>query len=317
MSFSGKKIHTIACLVLMLGTAHAGQFGETRLGFELLQLERETDQNITYVWDNGGTVNAHADDTPVGRTGAFDDAAGMGYRLSAARKMTPRWSLQAAYMTGGELSESQSFSDPSSQLEIFWGGGTDEFDAADIVQASYTSELDGFELNLVYAVSDRIDIFGGIGRLNLDEKFRLVSDDLGTVGVGRYNINTTNELLGPQLGGNLNYPATEKMGIYLLAKIGWYDNNTKQRQTVSDPVPAVSRDVKVSDNTSATTLEIRLGGTYEFHQNLRMNLGYQYYKITDVALAESQFDVETGGTTLSNDDEITWQGLNLGINYFF
>jgi hypothetical protein len=36
-----------------------------------------------------------------------------------------------------------------------------------------------------------------------------------------------------------------------------------------------------------------------------------------VALAESQFDGESGGTTLSNDDDITWQGLHLGVNYYF
>lgn len=316
MSRRGRQTYTIIGLAAALGIAQAGQFGETRVGVELLQLERGTDQDITYVWDNDGTV-AHADDTPVGKTGVFDDTADIGFTIAGAKRLNTRWSLQAAYMTSGELSESQSFSDPASQLEIFWTGGTDEFDSADTVQASYTSELDGFELNLVYALSQRIDVFGGIGQLNLDEKFHIVSDDFGTAGIGRYNINTTNELQGVQLGINLNFPATDKLGVYLLAKIGWYDNSTEQYQTVSDPVVAANRDVRVSGDTSSKTSELRLGGTYHFANNVQMNLGYQYIKLTDVALAESQFDVQTGGTTLSNADEITWQGLQLGISYYF
>jgi len=304
-------------LTMSAGFAQAGEFAESHIGLDLLQLDRKTSQDITYVWDNNGTVNSHGDDIAAGTTGVFDDTADIGFRLAGAHQLTSKWSVQGGYMTTGELSETQSLSDSSSQLEIFWTGGTDEFDAADTVQGSYTSELDGFELNIVYALSERIDLFGGIGQLNLDEKFHIVSDDFGTTGTGRYNINTSNDMLGPQLGVNLNYPATDKLGVYLLAKLGWYDNSNEQHQTVSDPVPSASRNVRVTGDTSSKLREIRLGGNYAFTDNLRVNLGYQYLKVTDVALAESQFDVQTGGTTLSNSDEITWQGLQLGINYYF
>jgi opacity protein-like surface antigen len=166
-------------------------------------------------------------------------------------------------------------------------------------------------------MSDRIDIFGGIGQLNLDEKFHIVSDDFGTAGTGRYNINTSNDMVGTQLGVHLNFPATENLGVYLLAKLGWYDNSNEQHQTVSDPVTSANRNVRVTGDSTTKTREVRVGGHYAFTSNLRMNLGYQYLKLTEVALAESQFDVQTGGTTLSNDDEITWQGLQLGLNYYF
>lgn len=317
MLLVNKKKYGLAVIALVMGSAHAGQFGENRVGIELLQLDRDSDQDITYVWDNGGSVNAHGNDTPVGKTGAFDDTADIGFRLMAARKLSSRWSIQANYMTSGELSESQSFSDPSSQLEIFWSGGTDEFDAADTVNANYTSELDGIELNAVYAVSDSIDIFGGIGQLNLDEKFRIVSNDFAIAGIGRYNIDTSNELLGLQIGLALGRAVTDKIDLYLLGKIGWYDNSSEQNQTVEDPVVAANRNVRASEDTSASVYEVRLGGSYRFTDNFLMNIGYQYIKMTDVALAESQFDVVGDGTNLDNDDEITWQGFNLGLNYYF
>jgi opacity protein-like surface antigen len=302
-----------------LGSAHAGPMSETQVGVELLQLERDSDPDVVYLWDNNGTVT-HTDDTVVDSTATFDDSADTGYRVSAVRKLTEKWSIHGAYTTTGELDESKSFSDPAAQLTVFWNTAltpTDHFDSADFVQANYTSEQDNFEVNAVYAMSERIDLFAGVSKLNLDESFKIYSIDTGTAGSGQYNIHTSNELLGAQLGINMNFPATEKFDIYLLAKMGWYNNSSEQRQILSDPVLASNRDVKVSDDTSATAYELRLGGTYDFGNNILINLGYQYQKITDVALAESQFDGESGGTTLSNDDDITWQGLHLGVNYYF
>lgn len=319
MSIQVNKTIATICLAMTLGTAHAGQFGETRVGIELLQLERDSDPDVVYLWDNKGTVS-HADDTVVDSTATFDDSADTGYRISAAKKITEKWSIHGAYLSSGKLDETKSFSDPAAQLTVFWNTAltpTDHFDAADFVQANYTSELDNFEVNAVYAMSERIDLFAGVSKLNLDESFKIYSIDTGTPGSGQYNIYTSNELLGAQLGLNMNFTATKRFDIYFLAKMGWYNNSSEQRQTLSDPVVISNRDVKVSDDTSSTAYELRLGGTYDFGNNILMNLGYQYLKITDVALAESQFDGETGGTTLSNNDEITWQGLQLGVSYFF
>jgi opacity protein-like surface antigen len=298
-----------------MGTAHAGSMSETQIGVELLQLERDSNQNIIYVWDNAGNVGIHADDTAVDTTGSFDDTADPGFRLNAARKLTDKWSIHGAYTTFGKLDKTSTFSDPSAQLDVFWTGGTQEFDSADIVQASYTSELKNFEVNAVYAMSDRLDVFAGVSQMTLDESFKVFSDDYGLTGTGQYNIDTSNDLLGVQLGINLSHPATDSLNLYVLAKLGWYNNSAEQKQTVTDPV--YNRNASASGDGSSTVYEIRLGGSYDFGNNILMNLGYQYTTVTDVALAESQFDVVGGGAALSSDGEIAWQGLNLGLSYYF
>lgn len=312
-----KILITILILFPGLGAAHAGPMSQTQVGVELLQLERDSNQDVIYLWDNKGTAS-HTDDTPVDTTASFDDSADPGFRLSAAKKLSEKWSIHGAYTTFGKLDKTRSFSDPLAQLTVFWNGAlipNQEFDSADFVQAGYTSELDNIEINAVYAMSDKLDVFAGFSRMNLDESFKIFSDDYALPGTGQYNIDTSNELLGVQLGFNLNYPATDKLGLYVLAKLGWYDNSAEQKQTVTDPV--YNRNASASADGSATAYEIRLGASYDFGNQILVNLGYQYTRVNDIALAESQLDVLDGGTKLSTDGEIAWQGINLGLMYYF
>jgi opacity protein-like surface antigen len=195
---------------------------------------------------------------------------------------------------------------------------TESFDGADSVKASYLSELSGVAVNAVYRFSDSVDFMVGVGQMDLDEKFKITSVDPGSLirpDGGTYRIRTENDMFGPHLGVAWNAMFSEKWGGYLVGKVGWYDNDSKQRQRVVDNVTRVNRG---SDSGTSMVTDIRLGLNYNFSSQLSVNAGYQLVQISDVALAESQFnDSEPGSNDIDNSGEIDWDGFNLGLKISF
>ncbi|MDH3763624.1 MAG: BBP7 family outer membrane beta-barrel protein, partial [Gammaproteobacteria bacterium] len=263
------------------------------------------------------------DDLPLGSTSSFDDDADTGYRISASLKLAERWYFNGAIMAS-EMSSSDSFSDPTAQLEVIRQSVTENFDSADYVQTSYDSDLSGVDLNAVYRFSDSLDFMVGIGQLSLEEKFKIVSNDTSSVlapGEGRYVMNTDNDMLGPHFGAAWNPMISGKLGFYVVGKFGWYENDTEQRQRLDDdPANNVlfSRSNSGSDSGTSTITDIRLGLNYDFTQQFAATVGYQIIKISDVALAEDQFDTtQAGSNDVDDDGEIDWDGFNLGLKVSF
>jgi opacity protein-like surface antigen len=310
------KVISITALGLLTGQLTAGDLGKDHISLDLTQLSRDSSANVTYVYNNGGTVNNPVDDIPVANTGSFDDDADVGFRLSGSKNLNQQWAIHAGLLSN-ELSKTDSSTDPAGELEIFRLPLTDNFDAAHSVQATYTSELQGIEVNAVYQFNDNVDFLVGVGYWTLDEKFNITSDDTLSAGVGTYNINTKNKMLGPQVGVAFNYKPAENLGLYMTGKIGWFSNDVDQNQTVDDS-PAFTRSNSGSGNEDSTFYDVRVGLNYYFTKQLAVNLGYQMIDISNVALAESQFDTTaTGSNTVNSSDDITWDGFNLGINYSF
>lgn len=293
----------------------AGGLGDSQFGLDLTSFARDSDGSVTYVYDNSGTVNAPADDLPLGSTSSFDDDADTGYRISASWKFTDKWAVNGAILSS-EMSASDKFSDPGGQLEVFRSPITNEFDAANSVRASYLSELSGEELNAVYRYSETVDFYLGLGHLSLEERFRIVSDDTGSVGTGSYVIRTDNDMLGPHVGVALDHMYGDKFGVYLIGKIGWYDNDADQRQRLDDF--ALTRSNRESASQTSTVSDIQIGLNYYFSEEFALNFGYQLIKISDVALAENQFDTTLAGSNDVDDGgEIDWDGFNLGLKVSF
>jgi hypothetical protein len=296
----------------------AGALSDNNLSIELNSLERDSDDSVTYVYDNSGTVNDSVDDVSKGSTGSFDDDADTGYLISGSFELTDKWSINAAIMES-EMSSSDSFSDPNGRLEVFRASWSESFDAADRVEASYDSELSGMELNAVYRFSDSVDFMVGVGQMDLEEKFKIYSLDSGSLvrpDGGTYKIRTENDMFGPHLGVAWNGMFSEKWGGYVVGKVGWYDNDSKQRQRVDDNNTRVNSE---SDSGTSTVTDIRLGVNYHFSSQVVVNAGYQLIQISDVALAESQFydSDPPGSNDIDSSGEIDWDGFNLGLRISF
>ena len=293
----------------------AGPLAQTHVALDLIKLSRDSSASVDYVYDNSGTVNTAADDTVLGSSGDFDDDADNGYVLSGSLKLNERWSLNVGTYQS-ETDASDDFSDPNGRLEIFRLPLTSEFDAANVVKASYESELSGLNLNAVYAFDESLDFIVGFGTIDLDERFRIVSDDNGSVGIGRYTIRAENEMQGLHVGVAFSRQLQEKLGVYVIGKLGSYDNDTEQRQHVADT--SFTRTNRDSSSTSARVIDLRLGLNYYFTEQLSVDFGYYLVSIDDVALAESQFDTTAAGIDdVVDDDDVDWDGYSLGLKYTF
>lgn len=305
----------ICCLLVTYNTLIAGQLSDDHVGLDFTQLSRDSDVAIAYLYDNNGTVNNSVDDSILATTSNFNDEADVGYILSASKNLIGSWSINIGIMST-EMESTDLFSDSSGQLEIFQSPLTTEFDAAHSVQAVYTSELSSQEINAVYQLNNNFDFLVGLGQLSLDESLKIISNDTGTIGVGIYTINTYNDMSGAHAGVVLSHKATNNFGFFLLGKLGWYNNDTKQNQQVTDL--SFNRNNSGSSSESSTIYNLKLGVNYYFSRQFLMSLGYQSINISNVALAASHFDTTNlGSNTVDDSKDISWDGVNLGISYVF
>ena len=311
-----KTFSAIAKLLLILQFASAsvlaGNLSESHISIDLTQLSRDSGKSITYLYDNGGSVNSPGDDTPLASTSSFSDTADLGYRLSGSKKLSNKWSINGQILTS-KFNKNTSFSS-TDRLEIFQAAITDTFDGADSVQSSYKSDLSGEEINAIYQYSDTVAFIFGLGHISLDENMKLTSDDTGNVGT--YTIHTDNALMGLQAGAAINHKQTDKFGMYLVGKIGFYNNDTDQNQQVTDS--ALTRSNSGSGKETSTVTDLRLGLNYSFTNQFELNLGYQMLSISNVALAESHFNTSAAGSNVViGSGDVKWNGVTLGLNYNF
>lgn len=291
----------------------AGELSQDQISVDLMQLTRDSNNSVTYLYDNGGTVNSPGDDTVLSSTGDFNKAD-LGYRLSGSKKVSEKWSFHAGLIS--MTMDSASSFNSSGQLEIFQLAATGDFDAAHTVQANYSSEMAGEEINAIYQYNDSIDYIIGISHLNIDEQFKIISDDTGNPGVGTYTIDTGNDMMGVQIGVAVNHKTTDKISFYALGKVGFYDNSSNQIQTVTDS--ALNRSNNGTESGSSTITDVKLGMKYHYSKQIVMNLDYQLINISNVTLAESHFDTTfAGSNAVINSDDLKWSGFNLGLTYMF
>ena len=115
-----------------------------------------------------------------------------------------------------------------------------------------------------------------------------------------HQIQMDNQLLGFQLGANMNYCVASRWNVFWDTNFGLYNNHINAYQRMYNPIngPATF----VQDGRNATVLastdvvsflgEMRIGGGYLFTNHLRGILAYRALGITGVALAPDQIKPE-------------------------
>ncbi|MDX1945022.1 MAG: BBP7 family outer membrane beta-barrel protein [Pirellulaceae bacterium] len=164
---------------------------------------------------------------------------------------------------------------------------------------------------------------GGFRYFNFNENFMFCTDDVDTVidgsaGELHYDVKTTNNLFGFQLGGGINRCMGERFSLYGVGKVGIYGNDSSMRQSVYGPsgyathngLPGVG-DYNISENkvTLATVGQIDLGMRYQMNSCWSFQMGYRVVGVTGVALTANNFaadfsdvptirDYDTSGSVL-------------------
>jgi hypothetical protein len=180
----------------------------------------------------------------------------------------------------------------------------------------------------------------GVRYMRLDDDFQYASmwaidDGTGTLvppaytpwdGEGElfYDVNVDNQLVGFQLGANMNYCVSCNWNLFWNSSFGLYNNHISSYQRVwgeFGPATWVGSGedavVRSSKDDVAFVGEMLLGGSYNFNCNWRGILAYRAIAISGVALSTDQipedFSNEAQVALIDSNGSLIIHGVQLGV----
>jgi hypothetical protein len=190
-----------------------------------------------------------------------------------------------------------------------------DFFAADRMELQYKSQLNNAEANYVRDFGQR-SLLTGFRWLSLHENFNINSTDTDS-GTSDYNIRTTNNLFGGQIGLRQRY-TFGKWGCNITGKSGIFGNAAEQAQSVTDFPPGfLLRDrAFASGGQVAFVGDLNLTTTYRLTRMLEIRSGYNLLWSEGLALAPNQLDftdTATSGTGLDTRGGLFAHGVSIGL----
>lgn len=142
-----------------------------------------------------------------------------------------------------------------------------------------------------------------------------------SLGTGSYQVQTHNNLVGPQVGAEFFYDrAYWRLGVK--TKAGGLVNWASQSSTVrilddeGDPL-APNRDESAKTNSMSFVGGVGLLGEYRFRPNFGLRASYDILFVTDLALAQNQlsfFNNTPDG--ISDSHTLYYQGFTFGLTWY-
>jgi len=168
-----------------------------------------------------------------------------------------------------------------------------------------------FEDNLTYAAS-RADYTFGSG-----------NDDI------YYNSEVTNDLVGGQIGGTLNYCTGRRASLYATTKLGVYGNHSQFNSSLgtrnnsayvsSGPYNGNNYMISASKTDVAFIGELGSGINYRLTSKWSANVGYRAIAASGVATAVDQLPLQMShlgnAANFDNNASLILHGVNLGAQY--
>ncbi len=245
----------------------------------------------------------------------FDLATGG--RFTAGYYPTPRSGFEVSFMGLVDWNDSETFvSDGGETLRASFvdpvrAGQDDDialsprntnqvedFVAARSQRLDYESDLDSLELNYRYALTSPSDrsyttLVAGFRYMSIDEEFMFTSNDgASRLGgrLGTYEIDTSNDLVGLQIGVDSGVQVTPNLGLDVRVRGGLMLNFNDQSSTfVNDNgIPTVLTGSE-SDTSVAPLVELEGSASWDIGDNFTLKAGYQLLALSGIALAPSQF----------------------------
>jgi hypothetical protein len=237
-------------------------------------------------------------------------------KLTIAYDITDSQAIEASYFGFGIMNweTRDSVYDPNALSFAPFDGGFDnftlDFDDIDIGKAEYRSELNhnaeiSYRHTLVAADGDSLiagsGVLGGVRYMNVDEDLKLLGSDpasivaTGTRAWGAYKINTSNDMIGGQIGGVLALNPHKCVRVELTGKAALMANMMDKTDWLNDPANlSFEGEVRVRNSTSKTgfafigDLSAKVSG--KVHENIWLTAGYNALFVTGLALAPEQLD---------------------------
>jgi Putative beta barrel porin-7 (BBP7) len=161
--------------------------------------------------------------------------------------------------------------------------------------------------------------FGGFRYLNLSERLNISAERnvSGAVEEGTYNVRTTDDLFGAQLGARLRR-SRGRFGCEATGKAGIFGNDAQENQSVTDfPNFPLRPNVSSSRGEVAFVGETNLSAFYRLTDVWNLRAGYSVMWIEGLALAPDQLDfnfaASPSGNQLHNGGGMFLHGVNFGL----
>lgn len=243
----------------------------------------------------------------------MDDAAG--FRFIGCMQVGPGGNVEFVYFgqfhwDDGAFVRRSGFNDLFSVFSQFGTkplNGFLETDQSDFQRIDYTSEFDSFEINFRQRwMAPNCRYQGswicGVRHFILDEKFRLFtsSSSPGVTDAGgnflrpaqaRFDVDTTNNLTGFQLGGDIWICLLPGLRVGGELKAGVYGNHMNANTTIgvnNGNVPTTRERVEINDVSFIGQADLM--ATYRINYNWTARIGYQFLFVDGVALAGENFN---------------------------
>ncbi len=289
----------------------------------------------------------------------FDPEAGV--RVTLGHRFSPRCSIEGSYFGVQDFNSAFVVTDPGGRLfGVLNGFGTMQQpifpsppfpptfglgNNTTIQSGEYFSELNSFEVNLLYNVCEltlcteaggascgrvALELLGGFRYFGLEEFFALrtrgnfipplIADPTATAD---YTIDAENDMYGVQIGGRLTFGLRDAVSIRLDGKVAFLANGAEQTTAASltfgVPFPiAVTLPQKQSDIRSSILGQLGVVLQYDLTSYLSLRGGYELLWLNDRVLAPLQLDPTVARNTavapILNDDGTTmFYGATFGL----
>lgn len=174
----------------------------------------------------------------------------------------------------------------------------------------------------------------GFRYFRFDDNLQYVADYNGD-GVTRavddfyYDVNTTNDLVGFQMGGRGDFCVGRRINVYGLGKVGVYNNHatltsrmgTDTLVAYETGMPTARYDITETDNRVAFLSELGTGIGYRISPKWTANFGYSVIAASGVATSvgnvRNRGDFVRDQRHINNQDTLILHGFNLGALYNF
>ncbi len=234
-------------------------------------------------------------------------------------------------------------------LDFDDGGGpgvvNDWFDGAEMHGLRREYEIHNVELNLRrLAIGSgcgscasqrwRASWLVGVRFFRYDENFDYFSDLSNTVITGapdevHYTIDVTNDFIGGQVGGDVEYLVIPRLSLSLGTKFGLYDNHIDHRSRIgSSAGPATVGagpnagdvwDISSEKDDVAFMGEVALAMHYQISDRWSARLGYRALAVTGIAFPSAQvpnnFEDVYGVAQIDSNGSMILHGAFVGVEY--
>lgn len=231
-----------------------------------------------------------------------------GARFTIGYHPTPKASFELSFFGLHDWDDSALFSSPTEELRIAFistdlavndlPNDAEDFTAALQQKVDYESRLTSVEANYRLELSPAssksyTNLVAGLRYFNVNETLNLISFDNGTRlggNVGRYDIDTNNNLIGLQVGIGSSVQISPSFGLGLKAKTGLLVNFANQNSRFINDGAIVSV-YRADESRVGVSPMVDLAGSakLDLGSNVTLQAGYQFLFLGGVATAPAQF----------------------------